>query len=153
MHRAKTQSIVWKCNGSIIMWPIVWLYAQLTLENLHWWASGSRLELLKLYSNLSFSALKEVTVASMTWLKTNNEVICLFWIVRQYKLFTACSNMHFLLAEHSNTCELLLHTVPLWRGGVGRYNHTYADFLMPRAWIFLPYYQKEYAAWPSVLPR
>lgn len=37
-----------------------------------------------------------------------------------------------------NTCELLHTNVK----GVGGYNHTYADFLTPQAWIFLPYWQQ-----------
>lgn len=37
MHTVKRQSIVWKCHDSIItLWPFVWLYAQVTLENPHW---------------------------------------------------------------------------------------------------------------------
>lgn len=77
-HTVKTQGFVWKCNGSIIaLWSIVWLYAQLTHGNTHWWGSGSPSKLLQLYSNSSFWLFKEFTLTWSTLLKSNNELMLL----------------------------------------------------------------------------
>lgn len=113
--------------------PIVWLYAQLTLESPQCWAAG----LIQLYLNQCLKSAHSNQLL-LHWIQTVGD--SLLWSVKQKRsVWLEClhiqrprSNTH--MTKQSNTCELLLHTSSATeRRRGGRFNHTYADFLMPRA--------------------
>lgn len=116
LHTATPYSIVWKCSGSIItLRPIVWLYAQLTLESPTWWARPRS----------SFNCIQ--TCHSQCFWKKPHQLSVLtqcghcrmFQNARQQKLFTVC-NPHFL-TQCSNTCEP--HSAIVEEGGGGIQPH------------------------------
>lgn len=127
-HKQRATPIIFTCSqktAEVNTVTIVWLSAG--------WRHSSFFNCIKSYT-LAFEKKRQQLVYC------GKETIAHFKLQENMKKGLLQTDSHFL-SEHlwaaAHSCE-----------GGGGCNHTYADFLTPQAWIFLPYWQQ----WKCSLP-